>query len=373
MASEPVAATTVATPPADDRVEAMVRDVDERYVIGLRPARQLGYRVDWQSDVTPTAGTQILRIDLEDDSVFVLDDENFLSRLRREDGAVIWRIPIADPIQQVMGLNFLPELERVYVTLGGSLLVLDAATGAAVGRQKLAKAAATEPVLYGPFMIYGARNGQLVWHSHRIAFQADAYQISGSIALKPVRWGSEIIAVGGGGRIRLLNAGSATSLWWKNLLDDVVAEPRFGDGIVYIAGLDQYLYAIDTASGRTRWSRLTTSPLRTSPAVLGDQVYQQIPGEGLTCFDAMSFDDFNGRIIWQSANIEGTVLMQRGTDLLVWNEQAKEMDIVDPARGGVIATVALPAVERLVITSDRDGELYAQASDGRVSRLVPRN
>ena len=88
---------------------------------------------------------------------------------------------MAQPIQQVLGVTYVPGLERVYLTMGGSLLVLDAATGSPVGRQRLEKSANTDPVLFGSFLIYGARSGQIVWHSHQMSFRWRENQVGQSI------------------------------------------------------------------------------------------------------------------------------------------------------------------------------------------------
>ena len=96
------------------------------------------------------------------------------------------------------------------------------------------------------------------------------------------------------------------------LLDQVACKPVIGDGLLYVAGLDQYLWAYDLNSGRTQWSVLTTAPLTASPTLVGDRLYQQIPGAGLTCFNAAPLDRPGGEQFWQAAAVTGSVVHADG-------------------------------------------------------------
>ena len=53
------------------------------------------------------------------------------------------------------------------------------------------------------------------------------------------------------------------------------------DGVLYVAGQDQYIHAMDLGNGRVLWRTLFDTPLSESPTVIGDRVYQQVPSQGL--------------------------------------------------------------------------------------------
>ena len=80
----------------------------------------------------------------------------------------------------------------------------------------------------GGFFLYGARNGQLCWHSYEVGHQWRGYQVSQSIRLAPLLVDGAVIVVGSDGRIMVLDAGSAAQIWSKKLLDVVTAPPAAG-------------------------------------------------------------------------------------------------------------------------------------------------
>ncbi|MHC4990857.1 MAG: outer membrane protein assembly factor BamB family protein [Planctomycetota bacterium] len=365
--SSPDASATAAAPGATDTA-----DLDQRYVIGPSVAREMGYRIDWQ--VRALSSAESLRsVVPQHDSLFVVDSENFLARFQRKDGRRVWRVSVAEPWEEILGVNYVPFQERVYITTGGSVRVVDAITGSTIARQALSKVASTAPVLFNIYFIYGGRNGQLIWYAPQVAYDWQAYQVSQSLTMRPLLDGNVVMAVGNDGRVMALNAETATQLWSKQLLDSVVAHPVSGNGIVYLAATDQYLYAFDLVSGRTLWRRLTTSPLVDSPTLIGNRVYQQIPGAGLTSFDAIPLDDPDGVIVWTASNVDGNVLTQRRQDLLAWDGADRSITLVNGASGGVVHNASVPQVQQLMATSVREGNLFAVADDGRIERLVPRN
>jgi outer membrane protein assembly factor BamB len=342
-------------------------------VIGPEAARSMGYRVDWQSDAVPGTSGSLRSMSVQGDSIFAIDDQNFLTRMRRDDGQRLWRLPVAEPVSELQGVSYVPEIGRVFLTMGGTLLVLDADSGSPVGRHRLDKTASTAPLRCGPYLIYGARNGQLVWYLYEIGFAWRSAQVARTIDLAPVPVGDAVVAAGADGTIVVLQAVSAAPIWTKKLLDTVVAPPAAGRDAVYIAGMDQYLYAIEVHSGRTLWARLTTSPLIDPPVVVGDSVYQQVPGEGLTCFDALSHDAPGGTVRWVSPGCSGTVVTQRGPRLLAWDERARRMSVVDAARGSLVQQTDMKQVAHLFASGPRDAELFVAAADGRLVRVVPRD
>jgi hypothetical protein len=171
----------------------------------------------------------------------------------------------------------------------------------------------------------------------------------------------------------VLNADSATQYWSKTLLDQVVCKPVIGDGLLYVAGLDQYLWAYDLAGGRTQWSVLTDAPLTSSPTLIGDRLYQQIPGTGLSCFNAAPMDRPGGEQHWVSSRVTGNVVHERRGDLFAWDMQNKRLQIVEANRGGLKKTIDLPQVDYFLVGGPSNNEIFAASKDGRVVHLSPRN
>ena len=346
--------------------------LDERYLIGPTAARELGLRIDFQTHTFPEGDSGLDNVEIEGDSIFVLDGENFLTRLRRSDGRRLWRLPVADPYLEIYGINYMPQTGLIYLTVGGDVLVLDRNTGSQVDRQPLTQMASTAPVPFGSFLIYGSRNGQIVWHSYEVGHQWRGYEISSTVRIAPLLVDGYLVAIGADGRVIVLDPRAAARIWDKQLLNEVVAPPVAGNGMVYFAGLDQYVWGLELSTGRNVWRYLTEAPLTDSPVLIGDRLYQQIPTEGLVCFDALPVDAPGGVKMWTAAGVRGSVLSERNSRLLVWDREHRRLTVVESDRGDVVTTINLPAVQHLFAPTPTSGDLYAAGDDGRVIRLVPR-
>ncbi len=343
------------------------------YMVDRDTAHDLGYRIDWQRNTHPSENSGIKDISVQGDSVFVLDGQNFLARLRRSDGVQLWRIPVVDAIDEIQGIKFMPTIRRIYVTSGGDMIVLESDTGSQIAKQKLGEIANTKSSIYGPYFIYGARNGQLVWHTYSVGHEWRAYQVSPSIQLDPQVYDGVIVTVGNNGRVMVLDAGTTQQLWNKRLLNYITARPAVGLGNVYIAGLDQHLWALDIDTGYQAWRYLTRSPLTDSPVIVGERVYQQIPADGLVCFEARPIDSPDGVILWTAESVKGNVIARLKSNLLVWDDDKREMDVIDIAYGSVAKHISIPSAQYVLGSLGGNGDVIAASEDGRVVRLVPRN
>jgi hypothetical protein len=355
--------TSQATQQTRERVEAI-------YFIDPDQARAFGYRLDWQF---PSYNRTLRKLAVQYDSVYTLDERNFLTRIRREEGDRIWRIPVGGPLDEMLSIDVIPDLERIFVMAGSAILVLDIDTGSQVAKQRLNKIASTAPVTVDQYFIYGSRTGQLAWHSYVLDSYWRGYQVARSIQVAPILAGDYVIAVGNDGRIMSIHAPSASQAWSFQALAPIVARPSAHDGVVFVASLDQHLRAFDVDDdGAPVWEYLTESQLDQPPIVIGDRVYQQIEMEGLVSLEARPSDAPGGVVVWRAADASGTVLTKLGPDLIAWDAEHKRLEVIDAKLGAVIATVELPEVDTITATSVTDGELFATSLDGRVIRLVPR-
>ena len=369
-ATEAGATRAAAVGPGADGSVALAERVERQYVIGPAAAREIGYRVDWQF---PSAGTPMRKVVVQDDSVFTLDELNVLTRLRREEGDRVWRLPVADPLEVIYGIDYVPSREEIYLTTGSDLIVLDAATGSRLGKQRLRFVANTAPVQIAPYLVYGSRDGQLVWHSYLLDTYWRGYQVSLSIQVPPVYSDGYVVAVGSDGRVMSIIAQSVSQVWSKKALAPVVASPAAGNGAVYVASLDQHLRAYELGERRAPiWEKLTESPLRDAPVLIRDRVYQHVPSRGLMCLEALPIDSPGGVVVWRAEEAGGNVVTQIRGELLTWDDDAKRLDRLDARLGAVIGSWHAPHVAAIMATSVESGDLYATGNDGRVCRLVPR-
>jgi hypothetical protein len=65
----------------------------------------------------------------------------------------------------------------------------------------------------------------------------------------------------------------------------VTADLKVDDFGLYVASMDSKLYCLDRQTGRIKWTYFAGAPLRESPVVLADRVYQYVPRRGLVAID----------------------------------------------------------------------------------------
>lgn len=347
-------------------------DIAERtYVIGPDAARRIGYRIDWQ--VPSPEQEPILDTVVEDTAVFTLDTRNLLSRYDRRNGHRAWRIAVDHPGTEIISFTYAPSIQKIYVNSGGSFLILDAETGRRLQRSRLEKIANTSIRTWNNFFIYGSRNGQLAWYSPMINAPWKSYQIASTIEVDPVVSDGYVVTVGNNGEIMCLLAGSAHQVWNARALAPIVSPPAIGGGTVFIASLDQHLRAYDLGASRTPiWSYLTTGKLSASPVLIGPRVYQQVPKEGLLCFEARPENAPGGHLHWTADDVTGNVISSHRDTLVLWDEDLRQITLIDGRVGAVIDRVLVNKAMSILSTGTVDGELYVTGNQGQTERLVPR-
>jgi eukaryotic-like serine/threonine-protein kinase len=91
------------------------------------------------------------------------------------------------------------------------------------------------------------------------------------------------------------NVSQLLPYWTFSTNGRIAASPAVVDGVVYVASLDGYLYAIDANTGSQRWSIAiqTGSYLESSPAVVNGVVYI-----GSSDYKLYAIDASTGKILW---------------------------------------------------------------------------
>jgi len=355
-----------------DQIAAARRadSVELQYVIGPQAARSFGFRIDWQTTALTTNYKHIL---VQDDAILLLDERNMLARIDRNDGRVIWRVPVAREMADAYSISYVPWRERILVLTGPELLLLDAATGSLTGIQPLLHIANTPGTVLGPYLLYGSRNGLLIWHQYELGAFLRGYSVASSMRIRPVHDGEFVLAIGVDGRMMSVTAGSASMVWSHRALATVSAAPTISQGIAFIASEDQYIRAFEVDRSRSpRWQRLMSSPLTDSPVVIDDRVYQRVAGVGLVCFEAFPPSAPGGVLVWTAEDSTGQVVRTSGSDLLTWDPLRRRMEIVDAALGAVAGTIAVPRARHIISERIDGDDLIIIGDQGEVLRLIPR-
>lgn len=349
--------------------QRVVAQLDRDYVVGPTAAGEINYRIAWQYQ--PPERTALKGFALRGDSVFTLDQNNYLTRIIIADGQRRWRTQAADEVLDVTSLNVVDD--QVYLTAGSQMLVFDVGNGTPLAKWNLERVAGTPPVEYGQYLIYGSSGGDLVWLSRSIGFMYRAYHISATLRVPPVLRGNMLATVGARGEVALLNADTATKFWDKMLLNPVVCRPVIGEELLYLAGQDQYIWGLDLRSGRATWHYFTNTALSASPSLLEGRLYQQVPGTGLLCLNAVPMDLPGGELFWSNDKVTGNVILGRRSELFAWDAAAQRLFVLDSARGLTKTQLDLPQARYLIVGGDKGEEFFAASTDGRVVRLTPRN
>ena len=339
-------------------------------LISPTTARELGYRIMWQM---PGDGHELQQIRPDNDAIFLLDDKNYLTRINRKTGQRLWQKEVLEPATRVLGLNYVPSLGFVHVMTQGDIYVLNAGTGGVLRRDELVAIAATPGTTAGPFLLYGARSGRLVWYGAKVGYIWKSYRVSSHMHLKPQLHKGKVVAVGSGGVLMCLDAAKAIQLWSVKMLDEIAVPPAVTDTTIFAASLDQHLRAFDLQNGSVLWSKIFETPLRNPPIVIEGQLFITIPGLGLVSYDAQPVGKGVGKELWNSKDVSGNVIGQRGGNALVWDDQARVLTLVERAHGTVIDKFELPNITKLMMDELVNGTIYATNREGAVIRLSPRS
>jgi len=91
------------------------------------------------------------------------------------------------------------------------------------------------------------------------------------------------------------------------------ATPAVADGVLYTAGYDGAVYAIDTAEGKILWRTEVSDAIGSSPTYYGGRVYVATefytPSGGMAALDAES-----GEVVWEDNRADGHAHSQTGID-----------------------------------------------------------
>jgi outer membrane protein assembly factor BamB len=330
---------------------------------------KLGYRWDWTG--FPVVGEHenpVAFIEAFDDIVVVLDDRSRVTVLEAKTGARRWANELAGPLTKFVGIY--RKGDRVYVSSEADLYILSADTGTLLDRQSLERVVSTPPVPVGNTVIYGTAVGEV--YAHLVTASVKAW---GNAATSSIEEGLALIGgdEGGGvigaisqvGEVLMIDALSGARVGSNRIFAGVATSPVASDSMLYVASLDQSIYAFDPNGGRRVWRYRTNRPLRQQPVYHDGTLYCGLEGEGLYAFDSA-----NGDVQWVAKDVTGTVLGITKGRLIVWN--GSEATIIDPQRGDVIDRVPLDHVAGLSLDGFEGGDMYMVTDLGLVLKLVPR-
>ena len=327
---------------------------------------QLGYALDWRGFPRVGGGESVTFLNVYDDIVAVQESGSYLTVLEAATGQTRWSEELANRLTRFVGLTRLDQGTLLSCAEGEAYFIhMD--TGAMLRRQRFEKVATTAPVITGNYIIFGTGGGELMAHSMSTGFKAWGIATGRSITREPTLVGGIVSSISQDGSLIFVNASSGTLLRRNRTAGRIGLEtdPVTDGQYLFVASLDQSIYAFDPQTGARIWRIRTSRPLTEQPIVHQDTLYCSIIGEGFAAIDTVS-----GSRRWTAQGIDGSLVAVRGGNLLIWN--GTEAVLLDPARGDVIKQVELPGITMLVPDAFVDGNLYAVSKLGVIAKFMPR-
>jgi outer membrane protein assembly factor BamB len=302
---------------------------------------------------------------IREDAVIIQERASTVTLMEASNGANRWSLDVASPLTKFVDLRFDGiDPTRVLVASETEFFTLDAATGSLTGRDDLDKVVNTAAVYDGNIAIFGTAAGQVYAHSRVTGLTAWGFGLSATIDANPVRVGDDAVAiVSQRGEVTFLSP-RGQLLGRARIFGGLDTNPIADQQRVYIAGLDQSLWAFST-SGQLAWRFRTPAALTVQPSTHDNVVYCDIPGSGLTAFDAGT-----GSVLWLAKDTSGTVIAKRNDRLLAWS--GKTLTTLDPRDGSVVERFEIPGIQRIEAAEFADGVLYLVSTRGVVARLITR-
>ena len=326
--------------------------------------RSIGYRWDWKVAPTISEG-QTPRMTVASDELVVFQETGgTVSGVVASRGDTIWANRLSNPLTRYTGIEIVGD--RVFVTSQAELFILDAASGELVDRQRFERLVNTPPLILGDTVIVGSNSGELMGHFVPAGLKAWGHLMPGVFEKAPVLVGDLVGAVTSRGRVIFVDPVSKRQTALNDIFDGPGAPLGSGDGKLFVASLDQSLYAFEPRNGTQLWRHRTPDAVRSAPVYHAGVVYCSFREEGMTALDAES-----GSVLWSNPEQRGEVIGVRNGRLVVRDEES--ICVIDPQRGTRLAQIITPNIISVTTDSFVDGNLYLTSEDGVIARFVPTN
>lgn len=336
-------------------------------VRSLRPFEAfaaLGYQPEWIGYPVVPRGRKILYLDAYDDLILVHESGNSVTVMDAATGANRWSLSLAGDLTLFVGNTRLANGDLV-CSSQGEVFVLDPGSGIVKERNRLAVIANTRPVAFGRLLVYGCATGEVLGHNLASGYKQWGYMLDGTITARPVRVGDVVAAVSQGGEWAALDPIEGSAVGRGRIFGGLANHPVASEDGLFIAGLDQSIWAFAPTQREPRWRVRTEHPIRQQPVLHAGRLYVVLEREGLACFDAA-----DGSRRWTTAGLSGHVAAVRAGRLIVWDGHVAAL--VERESGEVLERIVLPGIDRLTTDRLEDGRLYAYSLKGEVQKYSPR-
>lgn len=323
----------------------------------------LGYRLEWVGYATVMSKGRVKIAQPLGDVVAVLDTQGALTLLSVRDGTQRWSHMAGD------GANVFLDVVRVGDSIvaceQAQLRLFDVNSGTMTEKQALQRTASTSAAQLGDLLVFGSSGGRVIAHSVGGGYGVWSTMIDGPVQSPPVAVGGDTVGVvSSTGEVLILDGMSGSMRGYARLFGGLTTSPVSDDDTLYIASVDQSLYALARLGGRTLWRIRTEYPLQAQPSLYKGALLVQMP-DGFQSIEAAT-----GKVRWTNKDVTGAVAAVRRGRAIVWNGDVAS--VVDLTSGQTVSAVKLPGTAMILSESGADGPIYLVTAAGQVSRLMPK-
>lgn len=325
-------------------------------------AYDLGYNSAWTSAIGVGRGQRLEHVSLLGDLIVTIETpDNLVTAMDANTGRALWKASVGRGTDR-----FYAPLRHegvVAIHTDTRLYRFDARTGEPQTIADLPRAVTVDADTAGPVAVFGSASA-VVFGIDLLSNQTRwEYKLAGETLVAPVTAGPIVVAADERGIAVGLDAATGKEQWTDRGFGSIVAAPVAHPTLgVFVPSTDQTLYALESLTGRERWKRVFAQPLTTSPMVVGDMIFQRVPGRGLVALDR------GGEVLWDRDTDAQPVGVTLSDELLFMGEDY--IEFVDPESGQPIQKVATPPLAD-VLLADNDAVILVTRA-GRVQRLSPR-
>lgn len=326
--------------------------------------RKMGYRWDWNAFPVMLDNQGPLRSEPHGEIVVFQETGGTISGIDDRVGETIWSNKPAGDLTKFTGMGRRDRF--IFVSSESELFTLDATTGELVDRQSFEKIVATDFVLLGDQVVVGTTSGEVMGHYLPAGIRIYGHDMEGIFDQDLVAIGSVVGGVTSSGRVICVDPVTQRQTGLNSIYEGPGAALAASDELMFVPGLDQYLYAFQGADARVAWKHLTPSPITEPPVFHEGVLYCSLADTGLTAFDAAT-----GKVLWVSEDQFGKVIGLRNGRLLVFD--GTSLVVVEPQRGIVFDKINLSNVFHITTAPFVDGAIYLTSREGVVAKFVPVN
>ena len=332
------------------------------WVINHQQWADLGYQWQWTGYPPMQPGAVIEHATAYDDLLTFVGSGSTLSVLESDTGKVRWSRQL-----DRASTRFVAPTRRndtLYAASDTELWELNLRNGNTIDRDAMGTLVNTSPLIVNNLAVFGTLAGELFAYQMDNDFKLWSYKFDGPIHQPAIKINEEYIAaVSEKGDLRTLETINAHSGMSARIAGGSEAE-LLTDGIgLYVASLDQSLYAFDATDGFRFWRIRSSDPVTVQHTLHQGIIYASTRDQGL-----MAIDSATGEILWNTPEIGGwTLTIVDDSELIVWS--GFELLAIDKDRGDIIARMPLQDISGIRTNSTDDGDIYVVTLDGGVAKF----